>query len=365
MPNPTLITGGGTGGHVYPALSVIPHLLDRPSSAPETGKAGLIYIGNSAGLEQSLVSRDGIHAHFFSMAPPYSARGLALLALATVRTLGLLLRSRPRVSFATGGYVSVPAVIASWLLRVPVVIFLPDVKPGRAVRALLPFARRIAVSTDAGLAQLGTRKGRLTGYPLREAFIDLDKGKARRRLNLPLDAKVVCVFGGSQGARNLNRALAACLATLLERAYVIHLAGEALLPEAEAASSELSSKLRSHYRLYPYLADDDMAAALAASDLAVCRSGASVLGELPITGTPAILVPLPEGRVHQRENAEYLASRGAAIILPDAELDRLCEEVESLLGDDAKLSEMGSASAALSRPFAARDLAAVIEEACS
>jgi len=246
-----IITGGGTGGHVYPALSIIEQLIapdpprlreespsaadftsnEAPSSAGE-GRASLAYIGSASGLERSIVPRTGIDCYLLSMAPPRSLRGLALTFAATVRSLRIIRKLRPSATVATGGFVSAPVAIASWLLRVPVILFLPDVVPGKAVKFLAPLARRIAVSTAGACAYLPRRKTVVTGYPVREEFRDASRESGRSRFDLPAEAHVVCVFGGSQGSRSLNEALARHLPLLLDRYYVVHVCGEKRLAEA-------------------------------------------------------------------------------------------------------------------------------------
>jgi UDP-N-acetylglucosamine--N-acetylmuramyl-(pentapeptide) pyrophosphoryl-undecaprenol N-acetylglucosamine transferase len=288
---------------------------------------------------------------------------MLLLVTATFRALFVLLRVRPRVTVATGGYASTPAALASWVLRIPVVLFLPDVFPGKAVTWLAPLARKIAVTSEVTEKHFPPGKAVVTGYPLRDSFIQPSRALGRQRFGLPDEAIVLCVFGGSQGARHINQAVARHLRSLLSRYHVLHICGEQRLPEAEAAAANLAPEARARYQLFPYLQDDDMAGALAAADLAVCRAGASVLGELPATETPAILVPLPQATVHQRENAEFLADRGAAVILEDGKVDdELGTLVEHLLADRARLAAMTTASAALARPHAADAIVALIDE---
>jgi UDP-N-acetylglucosamine--N-acetylmuramyl-(pentapeptide) pyrophosphoryl-undecaprenol N-acetylglucosamine transferase len=368
---------------VYPALSIIPYLLQStgpegepgsdpaaPREYPASGCRGhpldeppLLYIGNARGMERSVMNKMGesIQAHFFPMAPPSTARGLLLLALASLRCFVVLLRRRPQVTFGTGGYVCVPAALASWLLRVPLVLFLPDVVPGKAVAWLVPLARRIAVSTEAGAQRLPAGKAVVTGYPVRDAFRGVTRGTARKRFGLPGEVIVLGVFGGSQGTRTINEVVARLLPSLLSRCHVLHVCGRERVEEARAAAAALPDELRERYHLYPYLEGEDMAAAMAASDLAVCRSGASVLGELPAAGTPAVLVPFPVPAVHQRENAQYLAAHGAAVIVDDANLStRLGPTVQELLADAERLREMAAACRSLARPDAAAAIADLI-----
>lgn len=317
-------------------------------------------------MERSLVPRAGVPAFFFPMAPPVSLSGLALLSLATARSLLLVRRLQPGVTFATGGYVSGPAALASWLQNVPLVLFLPDVVPGKAVQVLLPLARKIAVSTDASLRDLPAHKAVVTGYPVREAFLQTSKVQGRERFKVSVDATLLCVFGGSQGARSINKALIRCLPDLLSDYHVIHVCGEKRLSEVQAVKASLPTWKQDNYQLFPYLHDQDMADALAAADLVLCRSGASTLGELPATGTPAVLVPFPDPGVHQRENAAYLAERGAAVVLEDEALgERLGFVLGSLLGDRERLEQMADAARALARPDAAASIASLILESAA
>lgn len=320
-----------------------------------------MYLGSSRGLERTLVPRDGIPTYLFPMAAPTSPRGVFLLVVATIRALFVVRRLRPRVTLATGGYVSVPGGIASWLLRVPLVLFLPDVIPGKAVRLLLPLASQIAVTSEDAARRLPTSKTVITGYPLRSDFLGATREAGRHRFGVPGRERVVFVFGGSLGSRAINQAVAAHLVELLSVAQVIHVCGEARLDEAEGVRRSLEGTLRGRYHLFPYLHGEDMALAMAAADLVVARSGASIMAEAPALGVPCVLVPLPNPRVHQRENAQMMASRGAAIVLQDDGLtESLVPAVLELLSDAAHLARMAEASRALARPDAADRIAALL-----
>ncbi|HEX6510244.1 MAG TPA: glycosyltransferase [Chloroflexota bacterium] len=336
---------------------------DRESRAVGPGEAGLIYLGSSRGMERSLVPRTGVRSFLIPMAPPTSIKGMVLLGLAAIRSLLILMRVRPRVTVATGGYASTPAALASWVLRIPVVLFLPDIFPGKAVAWLAPLSRRIAVTTEETLGHFPPGKAVVTGYPLREWFAETSRDTGRRRFGLGEKDVILLVFGGSQGARHINEALALWLPQLLTRLHVLHVCGEQRLPEAKTSAQNLPTELRTRYQLFPYLHDRDMADALAAADIALCRAGASVLGELPATATPAILVPLPQRTVHQRENAQYLADRGAAVILEDGDLDaQLGPVLLRLLDEQGRLATMTAAAQALARPHATQAIVALMDE---
>lgn len=320
-----------------------------------------MYLGSTRGLERTLVPAD-IRTCFLPMAPPTSPRGILLLAVATLRALLLLRRQRVRVTFATGGYVSVPAATASWLLRIPVILFLPDVVPGKAARWIVPLARRIAVATTASLPYLPAGKSTVTGYPVRLAFNRITHQQGREHFGLPPAVGVICVLGASLGSRAINQALAGSLPRLLERWHVLHVAGRDRFAEAEQAAAALPAAARARYHLVPFLEEEEMAAAMAAADLVVTRGGASILGELPAVGVPGIIVPLPLAHVHQRENADYLAAQGAAVVLPNDELDRLGSVIATVMTDPERRERMAAAARALARPDAARSIAALVEE---
>ncbi|PZS06514.1 MAG: UDP-N-acetylglucosamine--N-acetylmuramyl-(pentapeptide) pyrophosphoryl-undecaprenol N-acetylglucosamine transferase [Chloroflexi bacterium] len=323
----------------------------------------VVYIGSSGGMERNLLPATGVRSFLFPMAAPHSAGGILSLLVATLRSVVVLCRTRPRATFATGGYVSVPAVVASWMLRIPIVIFLPDVVPGRAVSWLLPLARRIAASTEETLRYLPAVKTEVTGYPVREFFAHASPREARQRMGLPAHERVLCVYGASQGARAINRALARSLPELLTDSNVVHICGEQRLEEARNAAADLSPAQRERYHLFAYLHDEAMADALAAADLVVCRSGASTVGELPVLGKPSILVPLPERKVHQYDNAEYLERRGAAVIVDEATLDDvLVPTIRALLGNETRLAGMAGAARSLARPDAAQQIARLLRE---
>lgn len=317
-------------------------------------------MGMLTGLEATIVPRKGLAFRAIPAGPVLGRRGWRLAT-----SLGLLLRgcwgawramgaARPRAVFITGGYVSVPVAIAAWLRRVPILVYLPDVRPGLAVRLVARLADRIAVTCDAAARHFDAGRTRVTGYPVRSAIRAADRAAARRSLSVGNDDPVVLVFGGSQGARRLNAAVAGGATRLLAQAHVIHVTGPAGHDAAVAAVEMLDAGLRSRYHLHAYLHDDDMAAALAAADVAVCRAGAATLGELPARGLPAVLVPLPIAGGHQADNARVLVDAGAAVLVDDGDLDaeRLVAVVGALLDDPDRRAVMAAAMRRLDRPDA-------------
>lgn len=356
-----VLSGGGTGGHVYPALAVAEALARQVRDQP----LELLYVGGGRGVEARIVQRAGFpfvavrSGQVRGRSPWRLALSLGRVALGTVQALRTLRRFRPQVVFATGGYASVPVAVAAWLRRIPLVVYLPDLEPGLAVRLSARLASRVAFTSSASRSWL--RGGEETGYPVRAAFFTAERTAARDRLGLEPTGPVLLVSGASQGAHSLNRAVAAHAPRLLRLCQVLHLTGardEAWMREVRAA---LPLELQGRYHLYAYL--DAMAGAMAAADLAVTRSGASTLGELPAAGLPAILVPYPYAGRHQVANASLLVEAGAAEMLADETLEKtLADAVERLLADPQRLGRMATAARALARPEAARTLARLVLE---
>ncbi|MBC7225908.1 MAG: undecaprenyldiphospho-muramoylpentapeptide beta-N-acetylglucosaminyltransferase [Thermoflexales bacterium] len=355
------IAGGGTGGHVYPGLAVLQALQGR-------GPVEVLYVGGRGSVEERLVAQAGLPfagipaGGVHGLAPWRAAVNLIKLARGFLEALRLGRRRRPDALFVTGGYASVPVALAAWALRVPILLYLPDIEPGLAVRFIARLATRIGVTVEDSRAFLPAHKVVVTGYPVRPEFAGIDRAAARQALGLPEGELVLLVFGGSTGARSINQAVVENLEALLEAAHVLHVTGERDWPWVESGIRSARFTGR-RYHPYPYLHGAAMGQALAAADLAVCRAGASTLGELPYFGLPAVLVPYPYAWRYQRVNAQWLASRGAAVVLEDARLkEDLVPTVRSLLGDPARLAEMRARAAALAHPDAAERLAAMLVE---
>jgi UDP-N-acetylglucosamine--N-acetylmuramyl-(pentapeptide) pyrophosphoryl-undecaprenol N-acetylglucosamine transferase len=340
---------------VYPGLAVVQAL--READDPE-----VVYVGSEGGIEEALAARadvpfvgipaGGLHG----VRPARAVQNVFKLIRGWWAACKFGYRERPSALFATGGYASVPVALAAWVLRVPILVYLPDIEPGLAVRFIARLATKVAVTVPDSRAYLPERKTVVTGYPVRAEFRDADPEAARRALDLSPDEPVLLVMGGSRGARSINRALEEILEQVLELSQVVHLTGELDWPRVSGVRSRLADRLKARYRAYPYL--HDMGQALAAADLAVCRAGASTLGELPFFGLPAVLVPYPHAWRYQRVNAEWLTERGAAVMLRDERLsDRLLPTLRALLTDEERLRRMAAESRAVSRPNAASRLA--------
>jgi UDP-N-acetylglucosamine--N-acetylmuramyl-(pentapeptide) pyrophosphoryl-undecaprenol N-acetylglucosamine transferase len=350
-----MISGGGTGGHVYPALAVV--------QALEPGKGEVRYLGSAPSIEAELVARAGLPFVSISAAPirgraPWAVvRNLAQTLAGVRQALRQIRDFRPEAIFVTGGYVSVPVVVAGWLRRVPILIYLPDIEPGLAIRVLSRLAQRVAVSVEKSQRYFPVHKTTVTGYPVRSELLTADKREAQKALDLEEDLKTLLVFGGSRGARSINIALSKVLDRLLDVCQIIHICGRLDAHWVEGQRAELPARLRDRYRVYAYL-HEEMTLALAAADLVVARAGAATLGEFPALGLPSILVPYPYAGRHQELNADYLVSRGSAVKMDNADLEeKLLPTVMGLLYDEELLMQMGERARSLARPEAARRIA--------
>lgn len=329
--------------------------------------AEILWVGGEGGMEARLVERAGIP---FKTIPAAGVHGVGLKRLpgslwAILRGIRasetILADFKPDVLFFTGGYVAIPMALAGW--NIPSLLFVPDVEPGLALKTLSYFAKRITVSTEDS-RQFFAKKTEVhvTGYPVRPELSHWRKAIGRQRLGITGDKPVLLVVGGSKGAHSINQAVLAHLEPLLDLVEIIHITGELDWLIVEAARDELPAEKAARYHIYPYL-HDDIGAALSASDLAVSRAGASALGEFPLFGLPAILVPYPYAWRYQKVNAEMLTRQGAALMIEDAKLKSgLLLTIEKLLETPEKLDAMRAAMVSLRAPDAAQSIARHILE---
>jgi UDP-N-acetylglucosamine--N-acetylmuramyl-(pentapeptide) pyrophosphoryl-undecaprenol N-acetylglucosamine transferase len=261
----------------------------------------------------------------------------------------------------TGGYVAAPVALAG--RSVPSVLYVPDIEPGLALKTLARFADAIAVTTEDSKAYFSDKKRvEVTGYPVRSDLKGWKREDAFQALELSPQEPVLLVFGGSKGARSINQAVVGCLPELLEDVQVIHISGHLDWEVVEAVRRDLPPRFQERYRAYPYL-HERMGAAFTVADLVVSRAGASILGEFPSFGLPAILVPYPHAWRYQKVNAAYLADRGAAVVIDDEKLsEKLLSKVRALLADDQWRKEMSANMSALTRPQAAESIGRLLRE---
>jgi UDP-N-acetylglucosamine--N-acetylmuramyl-(pentapeptide) pyrophosphoryl-undecaprenol N-acetylglucosamine transferase len=372
-----MISGGGTAGHVYPALTVVSWLTSASETGtriPDAAPLECLWVGSEGGVEAGLVGRAAIPfagigaTGLRGKGPRDVARGGLKLARGFWQARQLVAGFRPDVVFVTGGYVCGPVVGAAWLARVPVLIYLPDIEPGLAIRFLARFARRVAVTAAGSLRFFRPGQAVVTGYPVRDGLFGRDHSAARGCLGLTSQSAVaealpvLLVFGGSQGSHSINQAIVRGIGTLLDAAEVIHLTGSRDFEWVQSQRAALREDLRGRYHVYSYL-DEQMVDALAAADLAVARAGASTLGELPAAGLPAVLVPYPYAGAHQWANANFLVGAGAAVTVDDAAVEtQLVATALDLLLDADRRTAMGRAMRGLARPDAVARIAHELSE---
>ena len=373
-----LVTGGGTGGHVSPALAVIQTLQEMAQGADWTPE--FRYIGSRGGVEKGLVEAAGIP--FVGVQSGKLRRATRLRGLLTLKNLAdafrvpigvwealnEVRRFRPDVVLATGGYVSVPPVIAAGLLRRPVLIHEQTVQIGLANRIAARFATRIALTFDGSASELPPslrRKSFVTGNPVRQAIFGGDKTKAIARLGFdPADNALPTIYitGGALGAQSINRAVEAILPELLAQCRVIHQCGKQDGERMAQVAAGLPALLAHRYYTTSFVGEE-IADIFALADLVVARSGAGTVTEVAAVGKPALFIPLvPTGGDEQTRNARRLVDAGAAALLPSKDLDgpRLLSKIRVLLSDPAQLVAMGQAAQTLATPQAAHEIAAAL-----
>jgi len=333
-------------------------------------QASLHFVGARGDMARGLVAQsdvrfDGYHEVLAGPVVGIPRRGQIASALkigaGVVQSLALALRLKPEVLFLTGGWVGVPMALACWLLRRPIVIYVPDIEPGLMLKVIgRRFARVIAATTEATAAYYPGRRVEVTGYPLRPEILEADRAAAIEALELDPQRRTLLVFGGSRGSRSINSAMSAIAPDLLaDGVQILHISGKLDWPQVQAAHAQLAPEQRARYQVFDFL--PDIGQAFAAADLVISRAGAATLAEYPQLGLPSILVPYPHAWRYQHVNAEYLVERGAAIQLDDARLDtELLPAVRELLGDGERLAAMRRAAEALRQPDGAANIARLL-----
>jgi UDP-N-acetylglucosamine--N-acetylmuramyl-(pentapeptide) pyrophosphoryl-undecaprenol N-acetylglucosamine transferase len=357
-----ILAGGGTGGHVIPALAIANEL--KKSYAAE-----VLFIGTARGIENRLVPAAGYPLRLVRVGALKNVSLMTRVKTAldlprAVWDAGRMLNQfAPDVVIGVGGYASGPAMLAAVMKHIPTLAFEPNVVPGFANRVVARFVSGAAVHFEETAKYF--RHAEVTGVPVRQAFFDIPV----KRGGVP----TLLVFGGSQGAHAINTAMIRCLPELQRQApgiHIIHQTGERDYNDALAAYASFSSTTGSgttgsgttgeSAEVFKFI--EDMPSAFAQANLVVCRSGASTVAEITAAGKPAVFVPFPRAADdHQRVNAEALASVGAAVVVEESKLEGvwLAETIAALLCDARRLQAMSEAARGLAHPNAARDIAAM------
>ncbi len=342
-----LIAGGGTGGHIYPALAIAHRLREEGHQ--------ILFVGER---DREIIAREGFAFRSIPVIPLPRRLSLAIFEfgikfmMGFFRSFPILLNFRPHIIVGTGGYPSAPIALAGYFLAIPILIHEQNLYPSLTNRLLSRFAREIEITFPESQGYFKKRKVRITGNPIREEILKSDRERALRDLKLHPKRFNLLVFGGSRGARAINY----CLARILKKGLlegkdlqIILLTGfpdfEYLIQAARGSRVPLSIR--------PYL--HNMAQAYGAADLVVSRAGATTLAELTACGLPAILIPYPHAtNRHQEQNARLLEKEGAAMVILERDLspEKLADSILRLMRDIERLERMREKSRGLGRPGA-------------
>lgn len=352
------ITGGGTGGHIYPAVAIADELCEKGEN--------IYYIGNPDNLEYEIVNQKGFKFLPVMVHGMPRCAGLRLvkwcveLSFAIMKSCFYILKYKPDAIFGTGGYVSAPALIAAKILKVPYMMHDCDAKPGLVTRKLAPWASAVSLAFECAKAEINNKNCLITGNPIRKNFKILTKTDARAALGLK-DKPTICIMGGSQGARTINDAAVDILEKLSKEfdLQIIFQTGkknfERVIEQLIKVYPEYESD--SNLIVRPYF--EDMVTVLKASDIAVSRSGSLSLSELSASGIASILVPYPHAAAdHQRKNARYMEEKGASIYLEDDDVNAssLYEILSELIQNPDKLSELQKNALSLAKYDASAEI---------
>ncbi|WP_031513422.1 undecaprenyldiphospho-muramoylpentapeptide beta-N-acetylglucosaminyltransferase [Desulfofalx alkaliphila] len=362
-----IVTGGGTGGHIYPALAIAKGIENRYPGAE------ILYVGTNKGLESDLVPKAGYPfasievSGFRRKLSPENLKVLWQAGRGVFQAAQIVKKFKPHVVIGTGGYVCGPVVMSAALRGIPTLIHEQNALPGVTNRILSRFASRVAVTFEDSIKHFPNKAGvKLTGLPVRPEILNCNKEEAYTKLGLQPGKPVLLVFGGSRGARRINMAMVKVVQVFSQRSdiQILHATGQVGYDEYLAEVEKLGIALVNNGNIttVPYLYN--MHHALAVSDLVVCRAGAATLAEITALGLPSILVPYPyAAENHQEHNARALVERGAALMIHDSELtgELLVKKIEELLLSPTKLKEMAEKSSFLGRPKALADIIELVD----
>lgn len=323
-----VLTGGGTGGHIFPIVSVAKKVREL---APESADLEFLFLGPDGDLEKEAMEKEMIPAKKIlsgKLRRYFSASyipDLIKIPIGIVQSLWQLLVFMPDVVFSKGGYAGVPVVVAAWLYRIPIVIHESDIMPGLANQFAGKLAKKVMVSFPGAANFFSPGKVEISGNPIREELARGNREEAKKIFGLPEGRKIILVMGGSQGAKVINESILHILPKLAKNFEIIHLTGssdyESVIQEAGRAGLKVG---HNGYHPYPFLREE-MAQALAVADLVVSRAGANAISEIAANGKPAIIIPIKSSaNNHQELNAYALSESGAAIVL---EQDNLGENI--------------------------------------
>ena len=346
------ITGGGTGGHIYPAVAV--------ADALQAGGNTVYYVGNPDNLEFDIIKQKdyeflpvNIHGMPRKMGLPLIQWSFQLSA-AVLKSIGYLKKYKPDAVFGTGGYVSAPILIACIILKIPYMMHDCDAQPGLVTRKLAPKASAVSLAFECAKDFVNNKNCYINGNPIRTKFRALLKSEARKSLGFSNYKITVCIMGGSQGAITINDAAVEILQTLTNKydVQVIFQTGKKNFERVVEQLLKIYPEYESDKNLIiaPYI--DDMVTVLQASDIAVSRAGSLSLSEIEASGAASILIPYPYAAAdHQRKNAQYMLEEGASLYIEDHDTNEktLLENLTLLITDKSKLAKLQGAAMKLAK----------------
>lgn len=357
-----ILTGGGTGGHLFPLIAVARKIKEKLGSDCE-----FLYVGSGAPLERAVMQEENIPAKFVMSgkmrryASTLNIIDFFKLPIGFLQSLWLLLRYMPDVIFSKGGYVAVPVVLAAWIYRIPVLIHESDAIPGTSNRFLAKFVSRVVIAYPSAEEYFPTGKTALFGNPVREGILGGNPGMLRKQLGFTESKKTVLVLGGSQGSMTINKAIVEILPKLLHEVQVIHQTGEQNYESVVRGAAEQGIKSgHEGYAPVKFLNQQNMQDALELADLVISRAGANSIAEIAAHGKPSILVPLANSaNDHQRMNAYSLAKVGGTLVLEESNLGEvmLLQKIEQILNDGDVSSTMSKQIVTFFHPRAAEAIA--------
>ena len=357
-----IFTGGGTGGHLYPAIAVARALKTEDSNNK------ILFVGNENGIESTIVPKEGFDIKFvkcssFSSNPVKLLKGLCNVISGVFESLSIISKFKPDLIVGSGGYVSAPVTFAGSLKKIPVVLLEQNTISGKTNRFIGKFAKKICISFEDSAESFPREKTVFTGNPVRDDIISADREESRKELNIKKDQFCILVTGASQGAKSINNGIIECLKKWKDRDItIIHLTGEKNWDDIKKATEDLTKDSKIDYRPIAYM--NNIASAYASCDLVIARAGATTLAEISDRGIPAILIPYPHAAEdHQKKNALFFEKRNAGIEIDDDKIqEKLISTIETLMNDREKLNSMSEACKKLGKPNAVFEILKVLKE---
>ncbi len=346
-----MIAGGGTGGHIYPAIAIAREFIARDAARR------VIFVGTEYGLEKTIVPANGFPIEFISVGglkgkgPVDLAKNLFKLPLGFLQAWSAVGRNKPQAVLGVGGYSSGPVLLAAWLRGVPTILHEQNAFPGLTNRMAAKFVRAVAVAFEDAAPRLNRRDAVVTGNPVRKEFFEVVRSA---------EAKRILVFGGSQGSKVLNDAMTAALAHLPRDLEIVHQTGPRMLDEVRKAYRDSPFP---EARVVAYI--DPMVDEILAAELVICRAGAMTIAELAAAGRGAVLIPFAAAtNNHQEANARVMERAHAAVVITESELtpERLAGAVREIVETPGRSAQMAAAAKSLATVEATKRIVDTIEK---